>query len=188
MTDPDLPTRLPCGAELDELTTQAMERTRPADPLHQASCTHCRAALAELHVLWAPVHVLADTDVPPPTDLVARVLDEIQDLDYSGGRAVLRTDDGDTAIAVRVVALIARRAADSVDGTLLALSRARSDVGVGAVGRSVVVQLELVAAMHVSLPLLSARIRSVVRSHVTALTGLSVVAVDVTVVEVAAES
>ncbi len=185
MTRPDQPSLLPCGAEVEELTMQVVERTPALDPEHQAGCPYCRAALAELRAIWSPVHALAEEAVAAPTDLVQRVLDEIQELDYTGGRAVLAGADGDTAIAVRVVAVIARKAADSVNGTLLAMSRVSAGVEVGAVGRSVVVQLDLVAALGVHLPSLSLQIQRTVREHVVALTGLSVVAVDVTVVEVA---
>lgn len=185
MTPPQESSSLPCGTDVDELTVQVVERTPPLDPEHQAGCPYCRAALAELSVLWSPVHALAEEDVVAPTDLVQRVLDEIQEMDYTGGRAVIAAVDGDTAIAVRVVAVIARKAADSVDGTLLAMSRVSAGVEVGAVGRSVVVQLDLIAALGVHLPALSTQIQRTVRDHVAALTGLSVVAVDVSVVDVA---
>ncbi|MEJ7704970.1 MAG: Asp23/Gls24 family envelope stress response protein [Geodermatophilaceae bacterium] len=185
MTPPQESSSLPCGTDVDELTVQVVERTPPLDPEHQAGCPYCRAALAELSVLWSPVHALAEEDVVAPTDLVQRVLDEIQEMDYTGGRAVIAAVDGDTAIAVRVVAVIARKAADSVDGTLLAMSRVSAGVEVGAVGRSVVAQLDLIAALGVHLPALSTQIQRTVRDHVAALTGLSVVAVDVSVVEVA---
>lgn len=185
MTPPEKHATLPCGADLGELTVQVVERTPPLNPEHQAGCAYCRAALAELRDLWSPVHALAEEAVPAPPDLVERVLDQIQELDYSGGRAVIPSSAGDTTIAVRVVAVIARKAAYSVNGTLLAMSRARSEVEVGVVGRSVVVQLDLVAALGVHLPSLSAQIQRAVRDHVAALTGLSVVAVDVSMVEVA---
>lgn len=186
MTRPERRTSLPCGTAVDELTEQVVDGTAPRRPDHQAGCPHCRAALAELRGLWSPVHALAAEEVLAPKDLVQRVLDEIRELDYTGGRAVILAPDGQTAIAVRVVASIARKAADSVNGTLLAMSRVSADVEVGAVGRSVVVQLDLVAALGVSLPSLSQEIQRTVRDHVAALTGLTVVAVDVTVVEVAA--
>lgn len=185
MTRPARPTSLPCGTDLDALTVQVVERRPPPDPVHQAECPYCRAAIAELRTLWSPVHALAEEEVSAPADLVTRVLDQIQELDYTGGRSVIAGEQGDTAIAVRVIAAIARKAADGVDGTLLAISRARSAVEVGAVGRSVVVQLDLVAALDVHLPSLGAQIQRAVSEHVAALTGLTVVAVDVTVAEVA---
>jgi uncharacterized alkaline shock family protein YloU len=184
MTSPEHPS-LPCGADLDDLTVQVLERTPALDPEHQAGCPYCRAALAELSELWSPVRALAAEEVAAPEDLVARVLDQIQELDYTGGRAVIGADDGDTAIAVRVVGVIARKAADSVNGTLLAMSRASAGIEVGAIGRSIVVQLDLIAALGVALPALSEQIRRRVQAHVAALTGLSVVAVDVSVVEIA---
>lgn len=185
MTPPAPAGALPCGADLEELTAQVVERTAPIDPEHQAGCPYCRAAIAELRSLWSPVHALAEEEITPPADLVERVLDQIHELDYSGGRAVITADDGDTTIAVRVVAVIARKAADGVNGTLLAMSRASAAVEVGAIGRSVVVRLDLIAALGVHLPSLSAQIRRAVQEHVAVLTGLSVVAVDVSVVEVA---
>jgi len=184
MTPPDRPTTLPCGTELDELTVQVVERRSPRDPEHQAGCPFCRPALAELRALWSPLHALAEEEVMAPAGLVERVLGQIQELDYTGGRAIIATTDGETAIGVRVVAVIARRAADSVNGALLVMSRASTGVEVGAVGRSIVVQLDLIAALGMHLPTLSAQIQRAVREHVTALTGLTVLAVDVSVVEV----
>lgn len=185
MTQPDRRALLPCGADLEQLTLQVVERTPPADPEHQLTCTYCRAALAELQELWSPVHALVDEQVSAPPDLVQRVLTQIQDLDPTGGWAVIPGDEGDTAIAVRVIAVVARKAADSVDGTLLAMTQATAGVEVGAVGRSIVVRLDLIAALGLHLPSLSAQIQHIVAQHVSALTGLSVVAVDVSVVEVA---
>lgn len=179
------PAFLGCGADLDRLTAQVVDRAAPADPEHQAGCPFCRAAIAELRTLWSPVHAVADGHIAVPENLVERVLDQIFDLDYTGGRAVIATDGGQTAIAVQVVGVIARKAADSVNGTLLTISRARSAVEIGAVGRSVVVHVQIVAALGMELPRLAAQIRQAIRAHVTALTGLSVVAVDVSVVEVA---
>lgn len=185
MTQPDREATLPCGTDLDDLTLQVVERTPPVDPEHQASCTHCRAALAELRELWSPVHALVDEPVTAPADLVRRVLDQIQELDATGGWAVIPATDGETAIAVRVIAVLARKAADSVDGTLLAMTRVSGGVEVGAVGRSIVIRLDLVAALGLHLPNLSAQIQHAVTVQVSALTGLRVVAVDVSVVDVA---
>lgn len=187
MTQPDQ-RALPCGADLDALTMQVVERTPPLDPEHQSTCTHCRAALAELLALWSPVHALVDERVSAPRDLVERVLAQIQDLDHSGSWAVIPGAGGDTAIGVRVIAVVARRAAHTVDGTLLAMTRASTGVEVGAVGRSIVVRLDLIAAMGLHLPTLSAQIQQTVAQHVSALTGLNVVAVDVSVVEVVERS
>lgn len=185
MTTPDRRTPLPCGADLDDLTLQVLERTPPVDPEHQATCTHCRAALAELRELWTPVHALVDEPVAAPPDLVRRVLDQIQELDATGSWAVIPGSGGDTAIAVRVIAVLARKAADGIDGTLLAMTRVSGGVEVGAVGRSIVIRLDLVAALGLHLPNLSAQIQHAVTVQVSALTGLRVVAVDVSVVDVA---
>lgn len=185
MTRPDGSVSLPCGADVNELSDQVVGRLPARDAEHQAACPYCRATIAELRTLWSPLHALADEDVAAPKELVARVLEQILELDIDGGRAVIAADRGDTSIGVQVIATIARKAADSVSGTLLAFSRARADVQVGAAGRSVVVQVEIVAALGMSLPMLSAQIQRTVRDHVAALTGLSVVAVDVSMVEVA---
>nr|MBA3418253.1 Asp23/Gls24 family envelope stress response protein [Geodermatophilaceae bacterium] len=48
MTPPAPAGALPCGADLEELTAQVVERTAPIDPEHQAGCPYCRAAIAEL--------------------------------------------------------------------------------------------------------------------------------------------
>lgn len=185
MIQPEHRALLPCGTELEALTIQVVERTPPDDPEHQVGCPFCRAALAELHELWSPVHALVEEEVSAPPDLVQRVLAQIEDLDHTGGWAVIPADAGDTAIAVRVIAVVARKAAHRVNGTLLAMTRASAGVEVGAVGRSIVIRLDLVAALGLHLPSLSAQIQRTVAEHVSALTGLRVVAVDVSIVDVA---
>lgn len=175
---------LPCGVPLDRLTDQVVERTPPPDPEHQADCQYCRAALAELRQLWSPLLALADEEVQAPPGLVERVMADVRALDSTGARAVLPGERGTTSIAVEVIAVIARKAADGVPGTLLAMTGLEDGVDVGAVGRSLVIRLDLVAAWGTDLLVLSQQIRRVVREHVAALTGLTVVAVDIEVVEV----
>lgn len=185
MISPERSPSLPCGTDLEELTIQVVERTPPTDPEHQAGCTYCRATLAELGALWSPMHDVVDEEVAAPGDLVARVMQEIQEVDYTGARAVIRAADGTTSIGGQVVAVIARKAADSVEGTLLTMTRATAGVEVGAVGRSVVLRLDLVVELGLHLPTLNRQIQRTVGEHVSALTGVTVVAVDVSVVDVA---
>lgn len=47
--------RLPCGVRVDDLLAQVADGASTGDAAHQQACAHCRAALAELADLWAPV-------------------------------------------------------------------------------------------------------------------------------------
>jgi uncharacterized alkaline shock family protein YloU len=194
--------RLPCGVRADELLHQLVDGLPPRDPVHQAHCPHCRATLAHLRELWAPVIELAEEDVRAPAGLLQAVMSEVRELARVGWSAVLREDGGQTRIAARVVAAVARLAAESVPHVSLALGGGRiatpageqtdqaavaghdeaTDVGVA--GDRVVVEVQVAVDMGVSVPLVARQVRNRIADHLRAQTGLTTTEVNVTVVDV----
>ena len=201
--DADAPD-LPCGAGYDGLVAQVAERRPPAPDgpvaAHQRACPHCRAALAELDELWAPVHALADRRVQAPTGMLETVMARVRELPRQRDYAVLPRADrqggpGSTRVAARAVGAIARTAALQVPGVVLALgsghgrSRTAPDghpgTSVGVSGGHVVVDVSLVVDAGEAIPALAAQVRRRVSVLVHALTGLVVTQVDVHVVDLA---
>lgn len=197
--------RLPCGTLFDVILEQVADDTPPSDPQHQSHCPHCRAALAELTDIWAPVRTLLDEPTPPLETLTGSVMERVVAIATHGWHAVLQENPGVTRIAAWVVAIIARRAAAGVPGvgnvrgqiTPMAASivdvKAEYDraqptpgqrtqaAGIGVAGRRVVVAVSITADTDERLPALAQQIRSAVIAHVHALTGLEVIEVDVEV-------
>jgi uncharacterized alkaline shock family protein YloU len=196
--------RLPCGVRADDLLAQVVDGTPPRDPVHQASCPHCRATLAHLTELWAPVLDLAEEDVRAPAGLLQAVLDEVRQLARAGWSAVLRQEGGQTRIAARVVGAVARLAAESVPHVTLALGGGRlatpagasthqaavagsegaTDVGVA--GDRVVVDVQIAVDLGVSVPAVAQQVRDRIADHLRVQTGLTTTEVNVTVVDVRA--
>jgi hypothetical protein len=69
---------LPCGAGLDGLVAQVADGAPPSDPAHQAGCSHCQAALAELEELWSLAGRLARERVEAPERVDAVVMGRIR--------------------------------------------------------------------------------------------------------------
>lgn len=65
MTRERTPWPLPCGTDLGVLIAQVADGLE-GDRDHQATCSHCQAALAELERLWALVADLAAERVGAP--------------------------------------------------------------------------------------------------------------------------
>jgi len=204
MTDHDGPDsdRLPCGVHADDLLHQVVDGTPPRDPVHQASCPHCRATLTHLTELWAPVLEMAREDVRAPADLLQAVMAEVRALARAGWSAVLNDEAGQTQIAARVVGAIARLAAESVPHVSLALGGGRvatpagehtdpsavagheSATDVGLAGDRVVVDVQIAVDLGVSMPLVAQRVRDRIAEHLRAQTGLTTTEVNVIVVDV----
>lgn len=186
--------RLPCGAAVDELLDQVADRRPPTDPEHQAGCVHCRAAVAELSAMWAPMRDLADERVRAPTGLLDAVMDRVRRLASDAWHAVLESERGVTRIAAWVVAAIARLAAARIPGVSYVFGHAGGSAGgsdgastVGVAGRRAVIDLELVASYGPALPELAQRVRALVAREVTAMTGLEVTEVNVAVADLDTE-
>lgn len=192
--DADAPD-LPCGASYDALVTQVAERRAPgaATAAHQRTCAHCRAALAEMDDLWAPVHALADQRVRAPAGLMGAVMARVRELPRHRDWALVPQEGdqaglGTTRVAARVVGALARTAALQVPGVVRALGggRAAQDgpgTSVGVAGSHLVLQVSLVVARGESVPALADRVRQQVSSLVHGLTGLVVAQVDVHVAD-----
>jgi uncharacterized alkaline shock family protein YloU len=196
--------RLPCGMPVDDLLTQVTDRTPPPDPAHQHSCPHCRAAVAELEDLWAPVRDLAAEDVRAPAGLLQAVMGQIRDLSRNSWSAVLDDPLGRTRIAARVVGAVARLAAESVPHVTLALgggrvatptdttadpariagrrSEAATDVGVA--GSHVVVDVQIAVDYGAPVWQVAERVRNRIAQHIATQTGLTASEVNVAVVDV----
>jgi uncharacterized alkaline shock family protein YloU len=196
--------RLPCGTSVDDLLIQVVDRTPPLDPVHQHSCPHCRAALAELEDLWAPVRDLAAEDVRAPTGLLQAVMAQIRDLSRNSWSAVLDDPGGRTRIAARVVGAVTRLAAESVPHVTLALgggrvatpidttvdptripgveSEAATDIGVA--GDHVVVDVQIAVDYGAPMRQVADRVRERIAQHLATQTGLTTTEVNVTVVDV----
>ncbi len=186
--------RMECGADYDALVAQVAERRAPAPEAaaHQHACPHCRAAIAELEELWAPVSTLTGEQVRAPAGLVESIMARVRELPRHSSYAVLAGDGpGATRIAGRVVGAIARRAALGVPGVTAAVGGGprRRDVmsgegtAVAVSGSHVVVEVALVVAFGAPVLDVAAQVRAAVIEHVSRLTDLTATAVDVSVVD-----
>jgi uncharacterized alkaline shock family protein YloU len=202
-----LPYGVPCGALLDDLLEQVAEGTPPADPVHQETCPHCRAALTELADVWAPVRRLTAEYVTAPPTLTSTIMERVRAIAAHGWHAVLTGHSGVLRIAAWVVAVIARRAAANVPGVGTVHGQVTSPAaglgpvpaeyppdrpsraqraaaaGIGVAGRGVVVRIAVTAAVGTPLPALAEQIRHRVSAEVSTMTGLRVTAVDVEVTD-----
>ena len=193
--------RLPCGHSVADLLDQIAEDQPARDPDHQRTCAHCRAALAELSDLWAPVHALAAERVRAPDDLLHAVMAGVRELSRNPWYAVLPDPLGDTRIAARVVGAVARLAAETVPQVSHALGRGRTgtaarlagvaagpaaaaDSAVGVAGAHVVVDLDIAVEAGAHIPRVAEQVRRQIAEHLHALTGLTTTEVNITVVDV----
>ncbi|PFG38937.1 putative alkaline shock family protein YloU [Georgenia soli] len=192
--------RLPCGASYDDLVVQVTERAPAADPGHQGTCPHCRATLAELRRLWAPVDDLAAEDVRAPDALLAAVMAQVRHLAGDSWYATIDTGRGRTRIAARIVGAVARLAAQEVPAVTLALGAGRtprtasardvagpagepaSDVGVA--GPHVVVDVQIAVQLGAPLGEVADQVRHRIAERIAGDLGLTPVEVNVTVVDV----
>jgi len=204
------PSRLRCGVALDELIDQVADDRAPQDPAHQRGCPYCRAALSELHEIWAPVASLIDEPIEAPPSLLGSVMERVGALAANNWHAVVPDPPGRTSTAAWVIAVIARRAAAAVPGVIAVTGRVAPPVvvldsdastglvaepvptsrqqdlaaGTGVAGATVVVSLVLTADGTQPLQVLAQRVREQVIAHVRELAGLAVVEVDVLVEDV----
>lgn len=193
--------RLPCGAAVAGLFEQVAEGRQDQLSAHQASCPHCRAALAELSELWAPVRALAAERVSAPAGLITAIMSRVRELARELWYAVLPDDRGSTRIAARVIGAIARRSAGGVPGVRVALGRstepaqvraarrateqhAYPGTAVGVAGGQLVVDLALAVAYDLPIPQIAGRVQRAVIAEIRALTGVPDIEVNVTVDDV----
>ncbi|MGY5884644.1 Asp23/Gls24 family envelope stress response protein [Modestobacter lacusdianchii] len=196
--------RLPCGVRVDDLLAQVADQAPPRDAAHQRGCPRCRAALAELADLWAPVADLAAEEVRAPASLLQEVMAQIREMSRNAWHAVLTDPTGQTRIAARVIGAVARLAAESVPHVAVALGGGRpvtrhgetpslaeiagsageaaTDVGVA--GSRVVVDVQIAVDYGVPIASVAQLVRDRIAAHLAAHTGLTTSEVNVTVVDV----
>jgi uncharacterized alkaline shock family protein YloU len=186
--------RLPCGVHIDDLLAQVADDAAPSDPEHQRTCQHCRATLAELTALWRPVHDLAAQDVRAPSDLLETVMAHVRRLPRTTWHATIPDGHGRgrTRIAARVIAAVARLAAQSVPEVTLALGsghdlagrRGEGATDVAVSGSHVVIDVQIVVDYGAHLPDVARQVRAQIAQHITALTGLTTAEVNVNVADI----
>ncbi len=189
---------LPCGVAYDDLLTQVADGAAPPDSAHQRTCPYCRALLAELETLWRPVQRLAAEDVRAPSTLLSAVMARVSELSRHPWHAVITTELGETRIAARVIAAVARLAAVEVPSVTLALGGGRTsrdssaaEVGraqaastVGVAGSHVVVDVAIAVEMGASIHTVADQVRDHLTRRVADQVGLTPAEVNVDIVDV----
>ncbi|MFI9803134.1 hypothetical protein ACIHEJ_01950 [Streptomyces sp. NPDC052301] len=170
---------LPCGQLLSRVWEQAHDAAPPPDP-HTVSCPHCREAVEGLAAVDAATRALRAEDTPGLHALADRVMDIVRAEVRFGRLLPLADPHLDLRIAESAAAKVLRQAADTVPGARAATCRL---VPAGS-GTDVRVTMTLAAALDRPLPDRVHQVRrSVLRSAGQDL-GLTVTAVDITVVDV----
>lgn len=121
--------RLPCAVSVEQLLVQVADGTPPLDGRHQSACPHCRATLAEIRALWAPIGQLAADHVKAPPGLSASVMAKVHELPRNAWHAVLPGDRGTTYIAARVVSAVTKLAAEGLPAVPVAVGRDQQSPG-----------------------------------------------------------
>lgn len=193
--------QLACGAGVDELLEQVADGDADRLTEHQRTCPHCRAAIAEFRVLWAPVQEYARQPVRLPQRLRASVLRQVDRLVHDVWYTLQLTDTGAIRVAARVVAAVARDAASRVPGVRVALGRStesgiarlvsRATAGhlhphaaVGVLGRTAVVDLALAVSYGEPVHQVAQEVQRRVIAELRENLGLQSVTVNVTVDDV----
>ncbi len=174
--------RLPCGVELDSILVQVTEGAGPHDPAHQAGCPYCQTALSGFHQGWSDLQTLAHQPLPIPSALAARIMTRVRTLARrSFENVVLAGSAGHTQIAHAVVAQVARRAALAIPGVVFAsVQPARPD---SADPSRVSLTIRVVATYGPRLGPLVAAVRARLPRRVLHVTGASVDAIDIIVID-----
>ncbi len=172
-----------CGTDPEALLTQVAEGHAGDRDAHQVRCTHCQAALAEYVRLWAPFDELTATPVHAPPSLFGEALAAIRESAGPTGWGRVAVDGGSFLVSARAVVSVAGHAARAAPGIRMALS-ALGNVDAGLSGQSVAVELTVAAEYGRDLHRLADHVRDRVTADVLAQTGLRVVEVDVTIIDV----
>ncbi|MER7394981.1 Asp23/Gls24 family envelope stress response protein [Streptomyces sp. NPDC000151] len=176
---------LPCGRTLSEVW-EAAEET-PDDP-HTAGCPHCQEAVAELGVLDDYVRRARGGDADEAAEaadaaaaerITARVMDLVR-TDLRPGRTLPLGEPADDAWITEAAAAKAFRAAAEA---LPAVFAGSCKVTLQAPDGPATVNMEVAAGLEWPLPELAERIRERVLAAADEVVGMSVSAVDVTVVD-----
>ncbi|MFF4037200.1 hypothetical protein [Streptomyces sp. NPDC001816] len=170
---------LPCGRLLSRVWEQAQDAPPAADP-HPVSCPHCREAVEGLATVNAAARALRDEDPPGLHALADRVMDVVRAEVRFGRLLPLADPDRDLRIAESAAARVLRQAADTVPGARAATCRLVPEGN----GTDVRVTMTLAAALDRPLPGRVHQVRRSVLHSAGQDLGLTVTAVDITVVDV----
>lgn len=193
--------RLACGAVIDELLEQAADGHAGQLTDHQRRCLHCQAALGEFSRVWAPVRSLAAEHVAVPAALKTAVASQIRKLIADVWYTLQLSDGGAIRIAARVVARIAREAAQDVAGVRVAFGRSTHSrisslveratlqhrhphAAVGVLGRTAVVDLAIAVEYGDRLDAVAREVQRRAIAELRSKAGLQDVTVNVTVDDV----
>jgi len=178
---------LACGVSLDALVDQITEPRHPADTSHLAGCPHCQAALVALGEAWEELQSFAAQPVVVPAGLGARIMTRVRGLVARwGDTAVLTGSGGETRIGESVLAQIARRAALTVPGVVIATALG---VAVDPADRGrVSFSLRLAITFGPAIDALSVAVREQISHHLRTQTGVRVADVDIAVEDVVSDA
>lgn len=197
----DANTHLACGADVDELLEQAADGYAGQVTSHQRDCLYCQAALREFGRVWAPVRTLAAEQVTVPAALKIAVASQIRRLIADVWYTLQLSDGGAIRIAARVVARIAREAAQAVAGVRVAFGRSTEgrvatvveratlrhrhpNAAVGVLGRTAVVDLAIAVEYGDQIDAVAREVQRRAVAELRAKAGLQDVTVNVTVDDV----
>ena len=177
------PGPLPCGTVLDELIAQVIDGRTPGDTAHQAACRYCQAAIAALGEAWEEFQSIARSAVAVPEDLAQRIITRIRGLARTTGEGVvIGADRGETRIADKVLARLARANAIEVPDVALA-TVIHTGEDLQAPG-TVWIALRLVVGFGASMDKVADAVRSRVISSAQGQLGTVVSRVDVAIEDV----
>lgn len=169
---------LSCGRLLSRVWEQARDAPPGADP-HTVSCPYCREALEGLATVDAALQPLRAEDTAGLHALADRVMGVVRAEVRLGRLLPLADPDRDLRIAESAAAKVLRRAADTVPGATAVTCRLVPE-GAGGVR----VTMTLAAALDRPLPDRVHQVRQAVLDSAGQALGLSVTAVDITVIDI----
>lgn len=170
---------LPCGRLLSRVWEQAQDDSRAVEP-HTASCPHCREAVEGLAAVNAAAQALRAEDPPGLRALTDRVMDAVRAEARLGRLLPLADPDRDLRIAETAAAQVLRQAADAVSGARAAACKLAPE----GQGGGVRVTMTLAVALDHAIPNRTDQVRRAVFHSAGQELGLTVTAVDITVVDV----
>lgn len=171
--------RLPCGTGLEALVLQVFDGAPPADPGHQADCSHCQAALARLGAVQGTVGSLAAEPVVAPPGLVHDVMYRLRR--DGDGILVGAGSTGSVTLAERIVRQVASQAALAVPEVTFASVALVDESRVAPLRLSV----RLVVGFGPPLAEVADAVRHRVRAAVEELAGVPVAEIDVLIDDLA---
>jgi hypothetical protein len=174
---------LPCGTLLDDLIAQVADGSGPLDRVHQATCRHCQTALDAIREAWEEFQLAAKAAISLPEGLAERILARVRPLSRAVGDGVMISDSlGETRVAPRVLARVARASALGVSDVLVAtvLDTHEDPDEPG----SIAVALRLVVAFGPSVDGVAAEVRQRVDRALRAQAGVGASRVDVSIEDI----